>query len=126
MSENDYRPFVPAPGHGAIAGPTPREHAQARMKNPRAQDLFGTWAQLAAASFHGITTAGAVQPDLFSLAPQEAPPPAMVEAAAALLRQLSPAQRAAACLPVDSELWRHWQNTELYVEHHGLRLDEVS
>src|ERR1700734_3643253 len=29
------------------------------------------------------------------------------------------------CFPVDSELWRHWQNTELYVEHHGLRLDEV-
>jgi uncharacterized protein DUF3500 len=28
-------------------------------------------------------------------------------------------------LPVDSELWRHWQNTELYVEHHGLRLDET-
>ena len=126
MSENDYRPFVPAPGHSAIAGPTPRAHAQARMKNPRAQDLFGTWAQLAAASFHGITTAGAVQPDLFSLAPQEAPTPAMVEAAAALLRQLSPAQRAATCLPVDSELWRHWQNTELYVEHHGLRLDEAS
>ena len=29
------------------------------------------------------------------------------------------------CLPVDSEQWRHWQNTELYVEHHGLRLDET-
>jgi hypothetical protein len=69
MSENDYRPFVPASGHSAIAGPTPRAHAHARIKNPRAQDLFGTWAQLAAAPFRGITTAGAVLPDLFSLAP---------------------------------------------------------
>jgi hypothetical protein len=104
MSQNDYRPFVPPPGHSVIAGPTPRAHAQARMKNPRAQDLFGTWAQLAAAPFRGITTSGDVQPDLFSLAPQEAPTPAMVEAARALLRQLSPAQRAATCFPVDSDL----------------------
>lgn len=29
------------------------------------------------------------------------------------------------CFPVGSEQWRHWQNTELYVEHYGLRLDEV-
>jgi len=29
-------------------------------------------------------------------------------------------------LPVGSDLWRQWQNTELYVEHYGLRLDEVT
>ena len=49
----------------------------------------------------------------------------MIEAAYELLAQLSAEQRGATCFPVDSELWRHWQNTELYVEHHGLRLDEV-
>ena len=27
--------------------------------------------------------------------------------------------------PVDSDQWRRWQNTELYVEDYGLRLDEV-
>ncbi len=43
-----------------------------------------------------------------------------------MLSRLSPAERSATCYPVDSELWRHWQNTELYVEHHGLRLDEVA
>ena len=32
----------------------------------------------------------------------------------------------ASCFPVGSQQWRHWQNTELYVEHYGLRLDEVS
>ena len=95
------------------------------MRSPRAQELFATWANLAAAPFRGITTDGQVQHGLFSLAPQDAPTAAMVEAVDTLLTRLTPAQRAAACLPVDSELWRHWQNTELYVEHHGLRLDET-
>ena len=126
MSANDYHLFVPAPGHSNIAGPTPRAHSEARMRSPRAQELFGTWAKLATAPFQGITTDCGVQPGLFSLEPQDAPTPAMVEAVNALLRQVTPAQRSAMCLPVDSELWRHWQNTELYVEHHGLRLDETS
>ena len=50
----------------------------------------------------------------------------MVEAVDALVALLTREQLVAMCLPVDSELWRHWQNTELYVEHHGLRLDETS
>jgi hypothetical protein len=125
MSAGDYHPFVPAPGQSAIAGPTPRAHTEARMRSPRAQELFGTWAKLAAAPFQGMTTDGHVQAGLFSLAPEAAPTPAMVEAVNALLDVLTPAQRAAMSLAVDSRLWRHWQNTELYVEHHGLRLDEV-
>jgi Protein of unknown function (DUF3500) len=126
MSHDDYRPFIPAPGDSAIAGPTPRAHAQARMQNPYAQDLFDTWAKLATAPFRGMTTDGQVQPDLFSLEPEAAPTAAMVEAVKALLVCLSPAQRSATGYRVDCELWRHWQNTELYVEHHGLRLDEVA
>lgn len=125
MSHGDYHPFVPAPGQSKVAGPTPRAHAQARMQIPIAQDLFGTWAKLGAAPFKGMTTDGHVEPGLFSLQPEDAPTPAMVDAVNALLRRLSPAHRAAICFPVDSQLWRHWQNTELYVEHHGLRLDEV-
>ena len=125
MSDSDYHPFVPAPGHSAIAGPTPRAHAEARMKNPRAQDLFGTWAKLGAAPFAGLTTDGHVQPGLFSLQAEDAPTPAMIAAVTDLLQRLTPAQRGATRFPVDSQLWRHWQNTELYVEHHGLRLDEV-
>ena len=126
MSHSDYRPFIPTPGHSAIAGPTPRAHAQARMQSPRAQELFATWAELAAAPFKGMTTDGHVQPELFALAPEDAPTAAMVEAVKALLARLSPAERGVTCCPVDSKLWRHWQNTELYVEHHGLRLDEVA
>lgn len=125
MSRSDYRPFIPSPDQNSIAGPTPREHAQARLKNPRAQELFGTWAKLGAAPFKGLTTDGEVQPGLFSLQAEDAPTPAMAAALKDLLLRLSPAQRGAMCFPVDSQLWRHWQNTELYVEHHGLRLDQV-
>jgi hypothetical protein len=124
VSAEDYHRFVPPPGQSNIAGPTPRAHTQGRMRSPRAQELFGTWAKLAAAPFQGLTTNGDVQSGLFLLAPEDAPTPAMAEAAHALLNLLTREQRAAMCLPVDSQLWRHWQNTELYVEHHGLRLDE--
>jgi hypothetical protein len=87
--------------------------------------LFGTWAKLGAAPFAGLTTDGGVQPSLFSLQEEDAPTPAIVAAVNDLLKRLTPAQRSAMCFPVDSQLWRHWQNTELYVEHHGLRLDEA-
>jgi hypothetical protein len=126
MSRPDYRPFVPAPGQSRIAGATPREHTHARLQSPRAQELFGGWAELSKAPFAGITTDGRVIPDLFSLQPSDAPTPAMVAAANAVLAAASPAQRTALSYPIDSDLWRRWQNTELYVENYGLRLDEAS
>ena len=126
MSRPDFRPFVPAPGQSRIAGATPREHAQARLQSPRAQTLFGGWAELAKAPFTGITTDGHVTPGLFSLQPADAPTSAMIDAVTALLGLLSPAQRAAMRFTVESERWRHWQNTELYVEDYGLRLEETT
>lgn len=126
MSREDYRPFVPAPGKSRIAGETPREHAAARLESPRARELFATWAKLGEAPFKGVTTDGRVQSGLFSLQPSGAPAEAMTAAAAALISLLSPEQRTSACLPVGSPMWRQWQNTEILVEHHGLRLDEVS
>jgi hypothetical protein len=125
MGLPDYRPFVPAPGQSRIAGSTPRAHTQARLQSQRAQELFGGWAELAKASFTGITTDGHVMPGLFSLQPSDAPTAAMIEAATALLASVSPAQRVAMSFPVESDQWRRWQNTELYVEDYGLRLDEV-
>ena len=126
MSRADYRPFVPPPGQSPIAGATPRAHAEARLQRPRAKELFGTWAKLAESPFTGITTDGNARPGLFLLAPEDAPTAAMAAAAGALLRLLSPSQRAAMQFPVESEVWRAWQNTELYVENYGLRLDEVA
>jgi Protein of unknown function (DUF3500) len=125
MSRVDYRPFIPPLGQSKIAGATPRAHAQARLKSPRAGDLFGTWAKLAAEPFKGVTTDGNVIPGLFALQSADAPVGAMLDAAGALTAQLSPAQRQAMSFPLDSDKWWQWQNTELYVEDYGLRLDEV-
>jgi len=126
MSRPDYRPFVPAPAQSRIAGATPRTHTQARLQNPRAKELFGGWAELAKAPFTGVTTDGRVVPGLFSLQPSDAPTAEMTAAVAVLLGSVSPAQRAAMRFPVESDLWRGWQNTELYVENYGLRLDETN
>jgi hypothetical protein len=125
MSAYDYRPFLPPPG-AKIAGPTARAHAQARLRTPRAKGLFETWERLFTEPFHGITTDGRVIPGLFPLQPEGAPTLAMIEAVNVLLARLPPEQRKAFCFPVDSKQWRHWQNTELYVEDYGLRLDEVA
>ena len=126
MSRPDYHPFVPAPGQSRIAGNTPRAHTQARLQNPRAKELFGGWAELAKAPFTGVTTDGHLVPGLFSLQPSDAPSAEMTAAAGAVLASVSPAQRAAMSFPIESDLWRGWQNTELYVENYGLRLDETS
>ncbi len=126
MSRPDYRPFLPGPSQSKIAGPTARAHAQARMQSPRAQELFGTWEKLFQESFRGVTTDGAVIPDLYALRPCGAPTAAMAASVRVLLDRLTPDERAAMMFPVASNQWRHWQNTELYVETYGLRLDEVS
>src|SRR5262245_55850981 len=102
MSRPHYRPFLPTPEHSKIAGATPREHAHARLKNPRAQDLFGAWAKLAAEPFRGMTTDGHVQGGLFRLEPADAPVARMIEAVRALLGRLASEQRARMCFPVGS------------------------
>jgi hypothetical protein len=89
MSELDYRPFIPHPPGSKLVGPTPRSHAQARLKSPRAQELFGTWEKMFAEPFRGITTAGKAIPDLFTLRPEGAPTLAMIEAVNALMSRLS-------------------------------------
>ncbi len=126
MSKVDYRSFVPAPGKARIAGASARSHAKARLQSPRARELFETWRELGEAPFTGITTDGTPVPDLFSLGAEQAPSAAMQEAAIRFIAELTPDQRALALFSVESDLWRQWQNTELHVEDHGLRLEDVS
>ena len=125
MSLPDFRQFVPAPGQSRIAAAGAREHAQARLATSRAKELFSTWESLFHEPYRGVTPDGVLQHGLFQLQPNGAPALAMRVAAGALLQSLTPAQRQRAVFPVDSELWRRWQNTELLVEEHGLRLDEI-
>ena len=72
-----------------------------------------------------MTTGGDIIPNLYSLEPDGAPVEPAVKAAATLIGLLSPQEKARACFDVKSEQWRNWQNTEIYVEEHGLRLDEI-
>src|SRR2546430_16409628 len=50
----------------------------------------------------------------------------MVEAASALLKRVTAAERERMCFPVDSGVWQQWQNTENHIETYGLRLDETT
>jgi hypothetical protein len=126
LSESDFRRFLPPHGHKKIVGATARAHAEQKLMGPRAQELFGTWRKMLDEPFKGVTTAGRVIPDLFSLRHENAPTAAMVEAANRFLARLSDEQREAACLAIDSRQWRNWQNTEIYVDRHGLRLEEIA
>jgi len=125
MPRPDYRPFLPSPSQSKIAGPTARAHAEARRQSPRASEFFASWEKLFAQPFKGITTDGAVIPGLYALTPNGAPVAAMADAVNALLGLLTREQRDRMSFSVDSLQWRHWQNTELYLEEYGLRLDEV-
>ncbi|MBM3608243.1 MAG: DUF3500 domain-containing protein, partial [Alphaproteobacteria bacterium] len=109
-----------------IAGPTARAHAQARLATPRAQGLFGAWDKLFAEPFRGLTTDGRTLANLFEPRDDGAPAAAIAQAAQALLAQLDVHMRAHMQFPVNSDMWRRWQNTELYAEQHGLRLEETS
>ncbi len=125
MGREDFRPYVPSAAQSRIAGATPAEHTANRTRSGRAQELLKGWSELSERPFTGITTDGTVRAGLFSLAPQGAPSEAVAAAGRALLDRMSSAQREEAHFPVGSEKWRRWQNTELYLENHGLRLDEV-
>ena len=126
MAQLDYRPFVPEPGETRIAGATAEAHTAARLASPRPQQLFAEWAALADKPFHGLTNDGRRREGLFALKPESAPVAAMAEAAWRLIDALTPAERTRALHPVDSPLWRKWQNTEMLVEEHGLRLEAAA
>lgn len=122
MSLPDYRPYLPTEKRDPHV--TPRGHTEARMQGERPQGLFATWRALFEKPFRGLTTDGTVEPGLFALKPEGAPTTAVVDAVAVMMAALTPDQKSAMHFPVDSDQWRNWQNTELYVETHGLRLDE--
>jgi hypothetical protein len=120
-----FRPFVPAAG-GHAPDTTHREHAAFVQTRPRPTVLFAQWADLAAKPFVGITTDGERTSGLYTREDGGAPTAQTKAAAEALLAILTADERSAIELGVESHLWRHWQNTELHVEHHGLWLDAVT
>jgi hypothetical protein len=125
-SAPEFRSLIPKPLGVKIAGPTARAHAQARLKDGRARELFDHWSRLYAEPYHGLTIDGRAQPDLYTIRPEGAPIASMVDAAKRLLDLLSPEQQRSACFPIDAREWRRWQNTEIYAETTGLRLEEAN
>lgn len=123
MPRWDYRRHLPAQGKSRIAGHTAADHTSDRLATERAQRLIGEWSALGEAPFKGITADGSVQRGLFELRDEGAPAAEMASTAIALLERLSPADRKRAHFAVESEHWRKWQNTEMVLEDHGVRLD---
>ena len=126
MAQLDYRPYIPGPAETRIAGGTAEEHTAERLKAPRPRQLFDEWAALAEKPFFGIADDGKKPDGLFALKPEGAPVEAMAAAAGRLLDRLTPEERARTRHPVGSPLWHRWQNTEMLVEEHGLRLERAA
>jgi hypothetical protein len=87
--------------------------------------LLGVWGPLSRERFRGLTTDGKLIEGLFSMDPEGAPVAAAAEAASSWLAALDPAIRAKVCFPVDSDLWRHWQNTPLILRDPQVELIEL-
>ncbi len=126
MTKTDFRPFVPAPGTSRIAGSSARAHAEAVTQIDSIIGLLAFWKKLFTAPFTGVTTGGSPLPGLFSLREEDAPAQNAARAATWLLSLMTVAERAKACFDVTSDQWRNWQNTEIFVESHGLRLEELA
>ncbi len=126
MSYADYRPWLPSAEDSKIAGADSVSHTKARLELPRAQELFRQWGTLWDQPYVGVTTNGKKLDGLYELKPSDAPSEAMATAAWKLLAALSDQERTLAHHPVDSHLWRKWQNTEMWVEKYGLRLEHAS
>ncbi len=76
--------------------------------------------------FRGITTTGSVVPGLFSLQRTGVSTRPIKDAATAFLASLSGEQRAAATFAVDSDAWRRWNNTHIFLMRHGALLEELT
>ena len=82
--------------------------------------------RLYAEPYHGVTVDGRVLPGLYKRRSERAPIAPMVDAARQLLNLLALEQQQLACFPIDAPEWRRWQNTEIYAETGGLRLEEAN
>ncbi len=125
----DFRSFVPTldyPRVKAMHGRNAHEHGAAGYANPIPRDLlFKPWEVLYGEPMKGITTDGTPLTGLYERGDHGAPTVAMVEATARLIAAATPVEREALMLPLDAREWRCWNNTEMYVWHYGLRLEEV-
>src|SRR5690606_6901184 len=75
--------------------------------------------------FVGVTTNGAVEPDLFTIRATGVTTRPVMDAAVAFLDALNADQRAATTFPVDDVEWRDWNNIHRYTRK-GVSLAELT
>ncbi len=124
---NNFRDIIPSPDSPRLRGITERDaymHADMLLNSERGKQALA-WRQAQLDKpFVGITCDGHKREGLFHLADEGAPTAAMVEAARHVLSTASGEQRALIHHAVDAKEFRAWSNPELYINRHGLRLDE--
>jgi hypothetical protein len=123
MSTADYSRFVKPDAVPRIP------KAGARMSfdayPPFLERLLGVWGPLSKAPLRGISTDGNVIEGLYGMRSENAPVEAAARAANAWLELLDPAIRVQVQFSLDSDLWRHWQNTPLLLRTPQIELLEL-
>jgi hypothetical protein len=122
--KSDFRKFVPEMGKAFHFGMTTQQFYDAVIPERGPREKAGV-EQYLSTPFKGITADGNIVPGLFALRSEHAPTREILMAVSALLAQLSPEQRKATCLPLESRERELWQNSIARYEKFGLRLDEV-
>jgi hypothetical protein len=124
MAKSDFRPFVPEMGKAVHFGKSTQQFFDAVIPDRGPKERAGVEKYLST-PFKGITTDGNIVPSLFALRSESAPTREILQAASALLTQLSPEQKETVCLPLESRERELWQNSIARYERFGLRLDEA-
>jgi hypothetical protein len=125
MSKSDFRRFLPEMGKALHFGKSTQQFFDAVIA-VRGPGEKASVEKYLSTPFKGISANGKIIPGLFALRPESAPTREILQAVSVLLAQLSPEQRKAVCLPLESRERELWQNSIARYERFGLRLDEVS
>lgn len=123
MSNRDFRAYLDP----AAAVRLQKADCRVSMDDypPPLERLLGAWGPLSRQPFKGVTTDGRKVDGLFSLQPSGAPVAAAAAAATRWLAALAPEIRAQVEFDLDSDLWRHWQNTPLILRSPQVELLEL-
>jgi hypothetical protein len=101
--------------------------ARTPQVNPpeRIQAMLDNAERLIAQPFKGLTTDGNVVTGLFPIEKTGVSTAPLKAAAEAFLATLSDEQRETVAFEIDSEQWRRWNNTHIYLMRHGLLMEEL-
>ena len=116
-----------APYHGLglrkrtpVSARTPASDVGDRFRQMRANGE-----RIIAEPFKGITTDGAIVPDLYPLQTTGVSTDPIRRAASEFLNALSPEQRQQVSFEIASDAWRRWWNIHPFLLRHGLMLEDL-